>query len=184
MSARDRLLDTARDLFVSEGIANVGINTVTDRAGVARMTLYNNFESKDALVIAVFEREAEFRREAITSTQEILEGPFERVLALFAVALELATLKGFRGCAFVNLAIEAAAPDSALHDLARGHKTWILENIKAQLALGEFNDSDALADQIAVLWDGSIVGAYIHQSDRPIQSAREAARSLLRFSAT
>lgn len=183
MTPRDRLLDTAKALFLAHGVPNVGINTVTDRANVARMTLYNNFSSKDDLVLAVFEQEAELRREAIQDTQSILEGPFERVLALFVVAQELSTLKGFRGCAFINLAIEAAAPDSALHALAKRHKEWIQANIRAQLELGSFSDHDELSRQIAILWDGSIVGAYVHQSDGPIKTARNAARTLLRAAA-
>jgi hypothetical protein len=38
-----------------------------------------------------------------------------------AHALELAEARGFRGCAFINLAIETAAPDSTLHKLAKRH---------------------------------------------------------------
>src|SRR6056297_3728572 len=182
-SARNRLIETARELFVGDGIPQTGINKVTSRADVARMTLYNNFASKDDLIVAVFEREAEIRRESIQATQEDLEGPFERVLALFLVAEDVASQKGFRGCAFINLAIEAAAPDSALHALAQQHKAWITANIRVQLGDGVFSDTDVLADQIAVLWDGGIVGAYVHQSDRPLRSAREAAQTLMRAAA-
>jgi AcrR family transcriptional regulator len=179
----DRLLEAARALFLRDGIPGTGINAVTAKAEVARMTLYNNFASKDALVLAVFEREAELRREAITSTQEVLEGPFERVLALFVVALDLASQKGFRGCAFINLAIEAAAPDSDLHQLAQQHKAWIFENVREHLGEGTFAHPDALARQICVLWDGGIVGAYVQQSDAPIHTARDAARALMRGAA-
>src|SRR6056297_180411 len=182
-SARNRLIETARELFVGDGIPQTGINKVTSRADVARMTLYNNFASKDDLIVAVFQREAELRRDAIHATQEDLEGPFECVLALFHVAEDVASHKGFRGCAFINLAIEAAAPDSALHLLAQEHKTWINANIRTQLGEGMFSDPDALAQQIAVLWDGGIVGAYVHQSSRPIHLARDAARKLMRAAA-
>jgi len=182
-SARSRLIDTARELFLREGVPQTGINKVIAHAEVARMSLYNNFLSKDDLVLAVFEHEAALRREAIEDTQHLLEGPFERVLALFVVALDVASQKGFRGCAFVNLAIETAAPDSALHALSQQHKTWIRANIRAQMGEGIFSDPDALAEQITVLWDGGIVGAYIHQSDRPIRLAREAARTLMRVAA-
>src|SRR5262249_20346191 len=61
-SPRDRLIDTAASLFYERGLPNVGINEVTERAGVARMTLYNNFDSKEALALAAFERQAEARR--------------------------------------------------------------------------------------------------------------------------
>lgn len=180
---RERLIDTARALFLRDGIPNTGINSVTAEAEVARMTLYNNFASKDALVLAVFERETELRREAITSTQEVLKGPFEQVLALFVVALDLASQKGFRGCAFINLAIEAAAPDSAQHQLAQQHKSWIFENVRKHLGEGAFADPDALARQICILWDGGIVGAYVQQSDSPIHTARNAACALMQGAA-
>jgi len=180
---KDRLIETARELFLREGVPQTGINKVIAKADVARMTLYNNFASKADLVLAVFEREAALRRVAIQATQEDLDGPFERVLALFVVAEDVASQKGFRGCAFINLAIEAAAPDSALHALAQQHKAWVTANIRVQLGDGVFSDTDVLADQIAVLWDGGIVGAYVHQSDRPLRSAREAAQTLMRAAA-
>lgn len=144
------------------------------------MTLYNNFASKKDLILAVFEREAALRREAIQSAQESLDGPVERVLALFDVALDLAAPNGFRGCAFINLAIETAAPDSALHSLARQHKIWIGDNIRAQLGENSFADPETLAQQIAVLWDGGVVEAYVHQSDAPIRTAQAAVRMLMR----
>ncbi|MFK7836453.1 MAG: TetR/AcrR family transcriptional regulator [Sulfitobacter sp.] len=177
---RDRLLETARALFLEQGVPNVGINKVTAEADVARMTLYNNFASKDALVLAVFEQEIEIRRASICAVQDTLDGPFEKVLALFVVALELSSVKGFRGCAFVNLAIEVAAPDSAMHKLAKAHKDWILDNLIGHLSPDLFTAPQELARQILVLWDGGIVGAYVQQSDAPIHAARDAARVLMR----
>lgn len=183
LPARDRLIDTARRLFLRHGVPQVGINRVIDEAGIARMTLYNHFPSKDALVAAVFEEEAALRRASIASTQELLEGPFEKVMALFTVALDLAGLDGFRGCAFLNLAIEAAAPDSALHAMAKTHKDWIRQNVAGHLPLHLFTDPETLAQQIVVLWDGGIVGAYVQQSNAPIEAARDAARALMRGAA-
>ena len=42
-SAKEKILDAAATLFYNDGIANTGINAITDRAGVAKMSLYNNF---------------------------------------------------------------------------------------------------------------------------------------------
>lgn len=180
---RDRLLETARNLFLEQGVPHVGINLVTKVADVARMTLYNNFASKDELVLAVFEQEADRRRISILSTQATLEDPFEKVLAFFAVALELANLNGFRGCAFINLAIEAASPDSAMHKLTKDHKDWIFDNLVGHLAPEAFSNPEMLARQILALWDGAIVGAYVQQTDDPINAARDAARILLQSAA-
>jgi len=51
-SPRERILDTAGELFYAEGIRAVGVDRVVDESGVARMTLYNQFGSKDGLVTA------------------------------------------------------------------------------------------------------------------------------------
>jgi len=55
-SKRDAVLDTAERLFYNEGFHATGIDRLASEAGVVRMTLYNHFASKDALVEAVLER--------------------------------------------------------------------------------------------------------------------------------
>src|ERR1700730_7781055 len=93
---RDRLIDTAAELFYDRGLPNVGINEVTDRADVARMTLYNNFESKEALALAAFERQAEVRRALVEKHLKRARAPSESVKAMFNVAEQLATQPRFR----------------------------------------------------------------------------------------
>lgn len=177
--AKDRLLETARKLFLRDGVPQTGINSVTAQADVARMTLYNNFASKDDLVLAVFTAEMQLRRQIIQSAQDAADDPVDKVLALFDVSLDIASQKDFRGCAFINLSIETAAPDSALHQLAKAHKDWVRQNITTHLRDAGFAAPEDLAGQISVLWDGASVGAYIHQSTAPIRMARDAARTLI-----
>ena len=55
VTARERLLDAAGRLFYADGIAATGINAITAEAGVARMSLYNNFASRDELMLAYIE---------------------------------------------------------------------------------------------------------------------------------
>jgi hypothetical protein len=45
----ERILDAAYDLFSHRGIRAVGIDSIVKQSGVARMTLYRHFASKDAL---------------------------------------------------------------------------------------------------------------------------------------
>src|SRR4051812_50108988 len=54
-SARDRLLAAAAECFYDQGVAGTGIDTITAAARVAKMSLYNNFASKDDLVLAYLE---------------------------------------------------------------------------------------------------------------------------------
>ncbi|MCB1522330.1 MAG: TetR/AcrR family transcriptional regulator [Hyphomicrobiaceae bacterium] len=175
-SAAARLVATAQKEFVSRGTW-LGINDVIAAAGVARRSLYNNFTSKSDLVRAAFEAEAAERRAAIDRIQKDCATPRARILALFDLLEGLAVREGFRGCAFINLAVETADPESELHALAKRHKDWISARITGDVvAMGR---KKALAEQIRLLWDGAIVGAYVQGSMGPIRAARAAAGVLL-----
>ena len=58
LSARERILETARDSFYREGIRAVGVDTLIARSGVAKMSFYRSFRSKDELVCAYLESSA------------------------------------------------------------------------------------------------------------------------------
>src|SRR5215475_5994101 len=124
-SPRDRLIDTAAALFYDRGLPNVGINEVTDRAGVARMTLYNNFDSKDALALAAFERQAEARRALMEKRLARARTPADAVKTLFDVSEKHAAESRFRGCPFINVAVQDPKLDGPMHALVRAHKDWI-----------------------------------------------------------
>src|SRR6478609_289910 len=56
-SARERLVETAIELFYQEGIRAIGIDTVVARSGVSKSSLYRTFASKDDLIAAFAEEE-------------------------------------------------------------------------------------------------------------------------------
>src|SRR3954468_19782634 len=114
ISAKDRLLEAAAELFYSQGVGATGIDAITARAGVAKMSLYNNFESKTELVNAyIHRRHAEWQalyRERVARATT----PQERVLAVFDSYVdhaELAYAWGFRGCGLLNAAAELPIGD-------------------------------------------------------------------------
>jgi len=180
-AARDRLVETAAALFYARGLPNVGINAVIDQAGVARMSLYNHFPSKDALAEAVYEREAGRRRERIDAALRRSTAPEQRLSAVFDVAEELSRETPFRGCAFIGLAAQIATPDSRLHAVARRHKAWLLDRFREIAADARHDAPDMAAQQFLALWDGAITEAYIQGSTTPLRAARSGALALLAF---
>src|ERR1700729_1414957 len=101
VSARDRLLAAASELFYEEGVRTVGIDRVIERAGVAKASLYATFGSKDELIRAYLEGRAAIRRERITVRIAPIEAPRDRIAAIFDLQAELAIDPKYRGCAFV-----------------------------------------------------------------------------------
>ncbi|MGL4609586.1 MAG: TetR/AcrR family transcriptional regulator, partial [Trueperaceae bacterium] len=55
-TAREQILETATRLFYQQGFRAVGIDTIIAESGVAKMTLYKHFPSKDDLIVAYLER--------------------------------------------------------------------------------------------------------------------------------
>src|SRR6185436_17156442 len=81
--ARERLLAAADELFYAEGVQSVGIDKVIERAGVAKASLYGNFNGKDDLVRAYLEARQEARRAAIQAKLALREAPRDKLLAVF-----------------------------------------------------------------------------------------------------
>ena len=56
---RRRILENAYRLFYREGFQRAGVDALAEAAGVTKRTLYNHFPSKDALIGAVLEAQAD-----------------------------------------------------------------------------------------------------------------------------
>ncbi|WP_119390583.1 TetR/AcrR family transcriptional regulator [Taklimakanibacter lacteus] len=176
---RRKLIDTARRLFGERGTAHVGINEVTAQAGVARMTLYNNFPSKEALTIEVYREMAD---EALIRIDALLaEEPSEqaRIARLFRHFGRNAHKPGFRGCRFIHASLQEADPHGPIHGVVQAYKKALRRRILGALA-GKRRNRDLLADQITLLLDGAVTEAYIKGVDDPLAAAEKAAMTLLR----
>src|SRR6202049_3696780 len=102
LSARDRLLAAADELFYAEGVHVVGVDRIVDRAGVTKASLYNTFGSKDALVRAYLETHFRRRQNRIADILAANTTPRERLLAVFAEVEGLLAGSAFRGCRFIR----------------------------------------------------------------------------------
>src|SRR4051812_42891031 len=121
--ARQRILETADRLFYQEGIRAVGIDRIIAEAGVAKMSLYKHFPSKDDLILAVLKHREEgvlgFFRSAIARHGKKAKSPLR---AFFAALKDFFESTGFRGCPFQNAAVELADPNHPGAEFVRGHK--------------------------------------------------------------
>jgi AcrR family transcriptional regulator len=178
--ARARLLAAAADRFYDHGVAATGIDTITAAAGVAKMSLYNNFTSKDVLVLAYLEaRHQEWLGLYRARLAEATDAR-DRVAAVFDAYIdhaEKAYRHGFRGCGLLNAAAElpAGAPG---RDAVRRHK----EEVEALLAghLAEVDGLPAgrigdLAEELSFLLEGAMARAGLEGDSRRLHRVRELA---------
>ena len=110
-SARTRILEAAADLFYREGIRAVGVDAVIAHSGVAKMSLYRNFAGKDELVAAFLD----YRDELYWAWWDKVvarhpDDPRAQIRAIFETVGKRTAHPDYRGCPFINTAVEF--PDS------------------------------------------------------------------------
>jgi AcrR family transcriptional regulator len=160
-SPRERIDQTAYELFSREGIRAVGVDRLSARAGVTKMTLYRHYPSKDALALAFLRRREELWTRAwlMQQVERRAEGPAERLLAVFDVFDQWFHQPGFEGCSFINALLEHSGPEHPVRLAAIRHIATTREYLKGLAEAAGVRDAESFARQWQILMKGSIVAA-------------------------
>lgn len=175
---RDTLLDTAERLFYEAGFHATGIDRVVSEAGVARMTLYNHFPSKEALVEAVLERR--YRRYLDDLQHAVAQAPDG---SCTATLMErhchwLATVSD-RGCIVLKAIAEFEQHHPPIAEQGRRLKDELLRLIRDALARDGRGDVDELAGRLLIVLEGSDATVPLLGPDAAMRHARALAAGLL-----
>jgi len=157
-NARERILDSAYQLFIRNGISGTGINEVLSHSGAAKATLYRTYSSKTDLAHAVLLRRGELWTVGwleVEVEQQSSE-PREQLLAIFDVLDKWCRSKAFEGCLFIRVLhepkVEAELRKAAVDQLALV-RTWI-QQLANSAGLAE-------AKQFAMTWHAMMNGAIV-----------------------
>ncbi len=170
----------AYDLFCRHGIRAVGVDTIIEQSGVAKMTLYRHFGSKDELVLAVLDRREElWTREWLQAeVMRRASDPAERLLAIFDVFDGWFRRRSFEGCLFINALIEIDDRKHPIHRASRAQLVRIRTFIEGLARDAGVADPVGFARQWHILMKGSIVAAGEGDVDAAIR-AQEVGKLLL-----
>jgi AcrR family transcriptional regulator len=177
-SARARLLAAAEELFYEEGVHNVGIERVIERAGVAKASLYGNFKGKDDLVRAYLVERRAARQGRIEAKLARLEKPRDKILAIFDLLAEIFAEPNYRGCAFMRASAEMQ-PGSSGREVCEDARQWtraLLVELARQCGAPA---PEALGHQLHLLYDGAAVSAQMDGGATSALAARAVAAQML-----
>jgi len=178
---RDLLLDTAFRLFYRDGYHAVGIDTILAEAGLAKMTLYHHFASKEELIVSALERRGrEISTGLVAAVEAAGASPRKRFLAVFDWYERWFKSKEFNGCAFIRAAGEYPELQSPVHQVVTRQKQASREVLASLLADLGVASPKSLAGQIQLLLEGAIVTAHTSGDPATILLAREAALVLIK----
>ena len=177
---RDHLLAVAQRMFCETGFHAVSVDAILEEAGVARMTLYKNFGSKEDLIVATLKREDRmFRQWLVSAVEAKSNNSDDRLRGLFDALHDRFASEGYYGCAFIRASIEYPDPRHPVHRAAREHKEMIRSYLRGLAAEVEGGDPMALSEQLYLLFEGAITASQLHGEPWPAEYARRAAEKLL-----
>jgi AcrR family transcriptional regulator len=180
-AARERILDTAEELFYQEGIRAIGIDTVIERSGVAKMSLYRNFASKEELIAAFLAR----RNEKYWQWWDSImarhpESPEQQLDDLFTALPERICRPGYRGCSFLNAATEFPDAGHLGRRAALEHYQELRQRLLALCRRLKVAKPKQLADQLLLLIEGAYTAGGILGYQDAARSVSPAAAELIR----
>lgn len=170
---RERVLDAAQELFYARGIDAVGVDSISERSGVSKSTLYRHFPGKDELVAAYLQRHHERRlQEWVDALGEPGAAPRDRLLGLFDWLGEWFASPEFRGCRFINTRLQLTDPSHPAHAIPQRHKEEIRLLLSEIAAAGGASDPSELGHELILLVDGAVVHALLEGTATPARRAK------------
>lgn len=179
-SKRQLLINTAFQLFYQKGVHGVGINEVLAESGVAKKTLYNHFESKEALLLATLQYRDEVYFQWLESELNKAADGIEKVDALFCALDDwfndrTQVLTAFYGCFFINVSAEYGDSNSLIRQHCLLHKRRI-EQLIEQAVKTITQDIERISEVtqlLCLLKEGAIVQAYVLGDKQAALKARK-----------
>lgn len=178
---RDRIFDTACELFYRQGIRGVGVDAIASEAGTNKMSFYRSFPSKDELV-AEYVREA--ARQFDAWWQQTIAphagDPRRQAEALFEATVDRPTQHCDRGCAMANVMVEIHEQDHAALQVVREHKADVRQRLRRLAADMGAREPEQLGDALMLLLGGTHQTRMMFAAnDTPVAVAACAAKTLI-----
>jgi AcrR family transcriptional regulator len=179
--ARDRIFETARELFYQHGIRAVGVEAIAAEADATKMTLYRNFPSKDELVAEVLrDQEREYWAWWDEVTACCCTDPRAQLEAIFDAFETKACTANIHGCPLSNAAIELHEDNHPAQKVSVDYKRKLHARL-IELCRAAGAKDDDLADGLLLLMEGSYMARVTLGPDGPVRAVARSGRALIRL---
>jgi AcrR family transcriptional regulator len=180
LSPRERIFDTAAELFYRKGIRAVGVETLAAAAGTTKMGLYRSFPSKDELVAEwLRDHDTRFWAQWDRMASRHPEDPRRQLNAAFRLLAKHIADPHARGCAMANAAVEITEKDHPARKVIEAHKAKLRARLAELCVRCGARRPGLLADHLFLLMEGAQVATVTLGVRGPARNVAPAAASLI-----
>ena len=177
---REKILNTATDLFQARGINSTGVDTIVAVAGTTKMTLYKYFHSKEDLILEVLNKsQQDFQNWLEDKFTANSKKPDENIKQLFDFIEEWITSPDFAGMGFIKASAEFPNEENPIHQLSSRQSREFRQFIAKLATEANIKDAEGLALQLSLLFDGAVQAEQMKRGSGAIKYAKKAAKILI-----
>lgn len=178
---REKLIESAFELFGRNGFHAIGIDAILSEVGVSKQTFYNHFESKDDLILAVLELRQRTLSELFARLFKQVGGddPREQLYALIDVLAAWFNAPDWRGCIFLNATAEFPLPTDPAHRMAAEFMRGTRKHLQHLATLAAAPDPTRLADELLIIMEGVVAVRHTSGTSDCVPRARRMVFDLL-----
>ena len=170
---RQQVIETAYALFRRDGFHAVGIDRIIAEAGVAKMTMYRHFPSKDDLIVAVLDHRTERFERQLDRLLAPCETQDEKIAAIIGWYDRWFARDDFHGCAFAHALAEYGDVDHPVHLAVQRQKQSFLGRLGAIVSESDVRGGGAAG--LFMLFEGATLLAQIGRPAEAIAGLRQLA---------
>jgi TetR/AcrR family transcriptional repressor of nem operon len=173
-NVKERLIQAGLKTLLEKGFNGVGVQEITDQAGVPKGSFYNHFESKEALGAEIVECYGmNSTRRAVLLDKTV--PPLERLRTHFGALNETFIKSKFeRGCLLGNFSAELANQSAVIRkSLAKLFDRWTkdlevaIEDAQADGAVSSDREASHIAAFLLDAYEGALLRARVQRSRVP-----------------
>lgn len=176
-SVRDRIMETASNLFYNQGYNLTGVNQIIAEANVAKATLFQHFPTKEDLCLNYLAEKNYKWTESLITFTEVKEKNVEKAIAAFDFLMENAPTENFRGCSFLNILSEVPNHNTKIVNEVSKHK-YNLRNLFKKWLMK--HPAKSIGDMAYILFEGAIIESQVQRNIWPIETAKKALSELIK----
>lgn len=163
---RQRILEQAASLFNDRGYHAVTVGEVMASTGLQKGGIYNHFESREDLVLAAYDHNADVLRAMVAGALAGRRHAGERLHAIVGVFRDFANDPPYPGgCPTLNTSVESRGVDPRLHAKARSVLSELLDDLFGRVVargvergeLGASIDPRAVASVFVAAIEGALL---------------------------
>jgi AcrR family transcriptional regulator len=177
---REYILGVAAELFATRGINATSVDTIVAEAGVAKVTLYKYFKSKEQLILEYLRQYDDQLWKKLTERMTAREAtPGEKLLALVNAVMDWIADPEFKGFAFTNATVEFPQDENPVHQTSVEFAQTLRNTLARVAAESGIRNADTLALQLSLVIEGAAITERMHRGSGAVENAKEMAQTLI-----